>query len=605
MFNEIKNKIAAFSGIEILLAGSIMALVIASLLGLLFYSNDSMNKDNSNLQASFIANQALEAVSAIRDKSFDNLVDGVHGLSFSSGEWSFVGESDQVDKFTRAITISTVSENVKKVAVLVTWFKSPGRLVSISEYRYLSNWQKTEQASLVNASINIDSDWGDGYCATVTLTTESITPIVWDLDIVLDTYPQNGIVNNVWDANWSFAEPVLSVSGVAGNETVVLGSPSIFTYCADREITPPPLGQSNYLDVNVLSSRINPINTNQIIGTELLNTSTDISIVLEKIYVTWSGVHSNTRISSIQINGANLWSGSADLGSELVLSSPFILPPASGPYSIVFNFSRKVTGIDFYTRFIMEDFSEKLVDIFAGGGADLIPPGTITNLSSTVQDHESVTLSWTAPGDDGMIGLASYYEIRYSQNIIDDSNWDLATIFSTPPSPEIAGTIQSAKVSGLSLNTNYYFAIKTYDESANVSLLSNVLNASTTNLSDSSYLYLNIGSAVLGPPPLSNNYVSDIILDNNGLSNISITGITGSWGSDRIRQIYIDGISVWNGNISSGAIATFSTPYVLTPSGGPYNLSFRFQKVFTGKTIDYLDIILSDGSIKRSDSKSF
>jgi len=253
----------------------------------------------------------------------------------------------------------------------------------------------------------------------------------------------------------------------------------------------------------------------------------------------------------------------------------------------------------------MEDFSEKLVDIFAGGGADLIPPGTITNLSSTVQDHESVTLSWTAPGDDGMIGLASYYEIRYSQNIIDDSNWDLATIFSTPPSPEIAGTIQSAKVSGLSLNTNYYFAIKTYDESANVSLLSNVLNASTTNLSDSSYLYLNIGSAVLGPPPLSNNYVSDIILDNNGLSNISITGITGSWGSDRIRQIYIDGISVWNGNISSGAIATFSTPYVLTPSGGPYNLSFRFQKVFTGKTIDYLDIILSDGSIKRSDSKSF
>ncbi|MCK9439231.1 cellulose binding domain-containing protein [Patescibacteria group bacterium] len=605
MFNKIKNRITGFSGIEILLAGSIMALVITSLLGLLFYSNDALNKDNSNLQASLIASQALEVVSTIRDRGFDNLIDGVHGLSFSGGEWSFLGESDQVGDFTRVITISTVSENVKKIAVLVTWFKSPGRLVSISEYRYLTNWQETEQASLIDVAINIDSDWEDGYCATVTLTTESITPIIWDLDIILDTYPKNGIVNNVWDANWSFAEPILSVSGLAGNETIVFGSSINFTYCADREIIPPPLGQANYLEVNTINSRVNPVNKNQVIGTELLNTSSAISIILEEIVVNWSGVNANTRISSIQINGTTLWSGSATSGSTLTLSSPFVLGPLSGPYSIVFNFSKKINGIDFYTRFIMEDFSEKLVDIFAGGGADLIPPGTITNLSSTVQDHESVTLSWTAPGDDGMIGLASYYEIRYSQNIIDDSNWDLATIFSTPPSPEIAGTIQSAKVSGLSLNTNYYFAIKTYDESANVSLLSNVLNASTTNLSDSSYLYLNIGSAVLGPPPLSNNYVSGIILDNNGLSNISITGITGSWGSDKIKQIYIDGISVWNRNISSGAIATFSTPYVLTPSGGPYNLSLRFQKVFTGKTIDYLDIILGDGSVKRSDSKSF
>ncbi|MFA7601166.1 MAG: cellulose binding domain-containing protein, partial [Patescibacteria group bacterium] len=236
MFNKIKNRITGFSGIEILLAGSIMALVITSLLGLLFYSNDALNKDNSNLQASLIASQALEVVSTIRDRGFDNLIDGVHGLSFSGGEWSFLGESDQVGDFTRVITISTVSENVKKIAVLVTWFKSPGRLVSISEYRYLTNWQETEQASLIDVAINIDSDWEDGYCATVTLTTESITPIIWDLDIILDTYPKNGIVNNVWDANWSFAEPILSVSGLAGNETIVFGSSINFTYCADREI---------------------------------------------------------------------------------------------------------------------------------------------------------------------------------------------------------------------------------------------------------------------------------------------------------------------------------------------------------------------------------
>ena len=529
MLNKIKNKISAFSGIEILLAGSIMTLVLASLLGLLFYSNDALNKDNSNLKASLIANQALEAVSTIRDRGFDGLVDGVYGLSFSDGQWSFSGENDVLDKFTRSVTISTVSENVKKVAVLITWFKSPGRLSSLSQYKYFTNWREAVNESLIDVDINIDSDWGDGYCATVFLSTESISPIVWEIDISLDTYPTNGIVNNVWGANWIFSEPILSASGLVGNETISFDSPVDFTYCADREITPPPLGQSNYLDVNVLSSRINPINTNQIIGTELLNTSTDISIVLEKIYVTWSGVHSNTRISSIQINGATLWSGSADLGSELVLSSPFILPPASGPYSIVFNFSRKIEGINFYVRFIMEDLSDKLVDIFAGGGSDLTPPAAINNLNYTARDHESITLSWTAPGDDGNTGLASHYEIRYSQSIISDSNWESANIFSNPPSPEIAGTNQSVRVDGLNLNTNYYFAIKTYDENENVSPLSNVLNVSTTNLSDASYLYLNIGSAVIGPSPLDSTNVSSIILDNNGLSNISISRISGSW----------------------------------------------------------------------------
>jgi len=155
MLKKIKNKVVGFGGIEVLLAGSIMTLVMVSLLGLLFYSNDSLNKDNSTSQASLIASQSLEIVSGIRDRGFSNLVDGVYGLSRSEGEWFFVSESDQVDRFTRTITISTISENVKKVAVSVNWSKSPGRLVGISLYKYFTNWQGVE---------NYDCDrwFGDG-----------------------------------------------------------------------------------------------------------------------------------------------------------------------------------------------------------------------------------------------------------------------------------------------------------------------------------------------------------------------------------------------------------------------------------------------------------
>ena len=702
MFSIIKNKKPAFGGVEILLAASILSLILVSLMGLLFYTQDAILSGNLSSRASLVAEEGLEAVSSIRDREFSNLIEGLHGLSFSGGEWIFSGDSDQVGEFTRSITVSSISENVKKIAVLVTWFKSQGRLGSISMYKYLTNWQEFEggEPSLIDVDITIDSDWDTGYCANVVLTTESTTPIIWDLDIILDTYPKNGIVNNVWEANWSFIEPILSVSGLAYNETVVVGSPVNFGYCANREtsgippgeadydititsdwgtgycadvavsttsvtpiawyvdidfstapingaptsvwnadwtfenwvlhasglsyneiildgsptsfgfcadrtVVPPPLEQAYYLNVNTANSRVNPGNNQQVIGTTLSNDSLDISIILEEIVLTWSGVHANTRISSVIINGATLWSGIANSGDVLTLSSPFTLNPSAGPYTVTFVFNRNTTGINLYTRFIMADGSDKLVDIFSGGGADVTPPADITNLSSIAQDHESVTLSWTAPGDDGSTGLASHYEIKYSQSTINDSNWNSATLFANPPIPEVAGTTQSVKVDGLSLSTNYYFAIKTYDDSDNVSGLSNVLNVSTTALSDASYLYVNINGAVLGPSPLSNNNVSSIILNNNSLNNIFITAIGGSWSSSRIRQIYINGVSIWTGDINSGGTATLSPPYILSPSGGPYNLRLRFQHNFSGRTINYLDFTLSDGSVKRSDSKSF
>ena len=85
-----------------------------------------------------------------------------------------------------------------------------------------------------------------------------------------------------------------------------------------------------------------------------------------------------------------------------------------------------------------------------------------------------MALKWTAPGDDGNLGIATAYDLRYSNAPINTSNFSSATPVSPQPVPAVAGTSQSYVVFNLSPGTNYYFAIKARDEVGNWSALSNV-----------------------------------------------------------------------------------------------------------------------------------
>jgi len=108
-----------------------------------------------------------------------------------------------------------------------------------------------------------------------------------------------------------------------------------------------------------------------------------------------------------------------------------------------------------------------------------VAPSAIAGLSVDNITGSSVRLNWIAPGDDGSTGTADAYDIRYSTSPITESNWDNATQATGEPAPLVAGTSQSFVVSGLSMETTYYFAIKTADEVPNWSGLSNVVNATT------------------------------------------------------------------------------------------------------------------------------
>jgi len=86
---------------------------------------------------------------------------------------------------------------------------------------------------------------------------------------------------------------------------------------------------------------------------------------------------------------------------------------------------------------------------------------------------DSVTLSWTAPGDDDQVGTATSYELRRSTSPIYDANWTAATVVLGTPVPLPAGTRQRTVVRGLTYGTTYYFAIKAVDDADNWSGLSN------------------------------------------------------------------------------------------------------------------------------------
>lgn len=109
-----------------------------------------------------------------------------------------------------------------------------------------------------------------------------------------------------------------------------------------------------------------------------------------------------------------------------------------------------------------------------------VPAGAQTN------PYNSLSLIWTAPGDDGDVGQVSGYDIRFGTQA--PAPGDTAAWWSQrPPSQWIslagalapAGQTDSTRVAGLSQGTTYYFVLVALDEVGNRSAYSNVAVGTT------------------------------------------------------------------------------------------------------------------------------
>ncbi len=179
----------------------------------------------------------------------------------------------------------------------------------------------------------------------------------------------------------------------------------------------------------------------------------------------------------------------------------------------------------------------------AGGPADETPPDAISDLSAGSPTGSSITLNWTAVGDDGSTGRASVYDIRYSTSpIADDTDFSNATQVSGAPTPALAGTPETFVVNGLSPTTTYYFRIKVSDEAGNTSALSNSANATTTEL--------------------SGDYYAD---------NFDRADLGANWSGSAVYQIVNNELANTNANYEWGDIA------VCNAVGNPTEVSMRWS----------------------------
>ena len=111
---------------------------------------------------------------------------------------------------------------------------------------------------------------------------------------------------------------------------------------------------------------------------------------------------------------------------------------------------------------------------------DAESPFSVTDLIVSNKTFYSVTLSWTATGDDANAGIAKLYDVRYSPSPITDLNWDSAIKAIGEPKPQISGSSETYTVTGLLNSTTYYFALKVIDNVGNPSGLSEVSETTKT-----------------------------------------------------------------------------------------------------------------------------
>lgn len=110
---------------------------------------------------------------------------------------------------------------------------------------------------------------------------------------------------------------------------------------------------------------------------------------------------------------------------------------------------------------------------------ETIPPGGVSNLAVLSGTSYSLTLGWTATGDDGPIGTAAAYDIRYASSPIDETTFATATRAEPAPRPLPSGSPEQAEVKGLALGTTYYFALKAIDEWGQAGPMSNLASGTT------------------------------------------------------------------------------------------------------------------------------
>lgn len=106
-------------------------------------------------------------------------------------------------------------------------------------------------------------------------------------------------------------------------------------------------------------------------------------------------------------------------------------------------------------------------------------PAPVTDLTALTGDPSSITLTFTATGDDGQQGRAAAYDLRHAPFPADPEAWPSWAQMASLAPPRSVGEAETLRVTGLETNRAFAFLIRVADETGNWSPASNVAVAST------------------------------------------------------------------------------------------------------------------------------
>ncbi len=145
MFKK-QNKQLGFFLIEVVIASALAGGILISLLGLVQKTVDVSKRSLERTQASYLLEEASEAIKIIRDGAWTNISslsnETTYYLSWNGSTWTTTTTPGVIDSFTRTVVLSAVSRDVnddivsgsgsyddpktRKVTVNVSWTAPSG-----------------------------------------------------------------------------------------------------------------------------------------------------------------------------------------------------------------------------------------------------------------------------------------------------------------------------------------------------------------------------------------------------------------------------------------------------------------------------------------------
>lgn len=106
---------------------------------------------------------------------------------------------------------------------------------------------------------------------------------------------------------------------------------------------------------------------------------------------------------------------------------------------------------------------------------DTTRPAAINDLNIDEATGGAIRFSWTATGDDGKAGTATYYDLRSAPDSSTLMNWGGARQQQGEPTPKLVGTHEMMNLPD-TFSVTTYFAVKVSDEATNTSAISNIVS---------------------------------------------------------------------------------------------------------------------------------